>query len=140
MLREPRDAKARRFRGPDLRDRVGQQLRHGLRPFTPVDKVEDAEVHEALSGAGRNALSDVADNRADDYVSRYGHLIPGNVVRAGDLVFTGEPIGKMGNTGKSTGTHLHFEVLRNGRDISYMDGLITPVADGDEIHVFPPGR
>jgi len=64
---------------------------------------------------GRAWVVDVV--HADGYVSRYGHLIPGNVVKAGDLVFTGQAIGKMGNTGKSTGTHLHFEVLYNGRDV-----------------------
>lgn len=79
---------------------------------------------------GRAWVVDVV--HADDYVSRYGHLIPGNVVRAGDLVFTGEPIGKMGNTGKSTGTHLHFEVLRNGRDINPLDILPAGVIQIDK--------
>ena len=53
----------------------------------------------------------------DDYVSRYGHLTPTDRVRPGELVHTGQIIGKMGNTGNSTGTHLHFELLRGGRDV-----------------------
>jgi pyruvate/2-oxoglutarate dehydrogenase complex dihydrolipoamide acyltransferase (E2) component len=53
----------------------------------------------------------------DGYVSRYGHLTPTDRVRPGELVHTGQVIGKMGNTGNSTGTHLHFELLRGGRDV-----------------------
>jgi len=48
----------------------------------------------------------------DGFVSRYGHMIPTKRVRVGELVYTGQVIGKMGNTGRSTGTHLHFELLR----------------------------
>lgn len=33
-----------------------------------------------------------------------------------------------------------WRILRNGRDITYLDGLATPVADGDTISLFPPGR
>lgn len=54
----------------------------------------------------------------DGFVTRYGHLIPTRRARAGALVHTGQAIGKMGNTGKSTGTHLHFELLRGNRDVN----------------------
>jgi murein DD-endopeptidase MepM/ murein hydrolase activator NlpD len=64
---------------------------------------------------GRAYVVDIV--HPDGFTSRYGHLIPTNHVRAGDLVHTGQVIGKMGSTGKSTGTHLHFELLRNGRDV-----------------------
>lgn len=46
----------------------------------------------------------------------YGHL-SGFVVKAGDKVQTGELIGFEGNTGKSTGSHLHFEVRLDGEPI-----------------------
>jgi murein DD-endopeptidase MepM/ murein hydrolase activator NlpD len=52
------------------------------------------------------------------FVTRYGHLVSRKPVRAGQLVHTGQPIGRMGNTGKSTGTHLHFELLKNGQDVN----------------------
>jgi murein DD-endopeptidase MepM/ murein hydrolase activator NlpD len=66
--------------------------------------------------AGRAWIVVVA--HPDGYVSRYGHLMPTDRVRAGELVHTGQIIGKMGNTGRSTGTHLHFELLRGGKDVN----------------------
>ena len=66
------------------------------------------------------------------FISRYGHLIPTNHVRAGELVHTGQVIGKMGSTGKSTGTHLHFELLREGRDVNPVAFLPTGVIRVDK--------
>jgi len=65
---------------------------------------------------GRAYVVDIV--HPDGFTSRYGHLIATNHVRAGELVHTGQVIGKMGSTGKSTGTHLHFELLLNRNDVS----------------------
>jgi murein DD-endopeptidase MepM/ murein hydrolase activator NlpD len=47
------------------------------------------------------------------YETVYGHVLPTRRVFAGQLVAKGETIGFMGNTGRSTGTHLHFELRRS---------------------------
>jgi len=53
-------------------------------------------------------------NHGDGYVTRYGHHKE-VVVKVGDVVKKGEQIGLMGSTGRSTGPHVHFEVLKNGK-------------------------
>ncbi|WP_100643096.1 M23 family metallopeptidase [Alteromonas facilis] len=49
-------------------------------------------------------------------VSRYGHNA-GLQVTMGDVVTKGQQIATMGSTGRSTGTHVHYEVLRQGQQI-----------------------
>lgn len=46
--------------------------------------------------------------------SKYGHL-SSYAVRNGQHVKRGDIIGRLGSTGRSTGNHLHYEVLANGR-------------------------
>ncbi len=55
-------------------------------------------------------------NHGDGYVTRYGHH-ESLLVKTGDIVKKGQPIGSMGSSGRSTGPHVHFEVLKNGRAV-----------------------
>ncbi len=58
-------------------------------------------------------------------VTRYAHASQ-LLVKAGQIVTPGEPIAKVGSSGRSTGPHLHFEVLRQGEATDprrYLAGL-----------------
>lgn len=59
-------------------------------------------------------------NHGNGYTTRYGHNKE-ILVEVGDAVEKGQPISLMGSTGRSTGPHVHFEVLKN-------DHQIDPVA------------
>jgi murein DD-endopeptidase MepM/ murein hydrolase activator NlpD len=48
--------------------------------------------------------------------TRYGHNA-GLKVQVGDVVTKGQAIAYVGNTGRSTGAHVHYEVLKNGEQI-----------------------
>lgn len=51
------------------------------------------------------------------YVTRYGHNKE-FLVKVGDVVRQGDAIAKMGSTGRSTGPHVHLEVLRKGKKVN----------------------
>lgn len=55
-------------------------------------------------------------------LTRYGHLSRIQV-REGDRVVAGDQIGRMGSTGRSTGTHLHFEIRVDGQALDPMPFL-----------------
>lgn len=67
----------------------------------------------------------------DGNYTLYAHLAQGSItVKTGDSVDRGQVIGKVGNSGKSTGAHLHFEVRVGGNsNISTVDPLIFVSVD-----------
>jgi len=58
-------------------------------------------------------------NHGNGYVTRYGHN-EDIKVKVGQTVKKGETISAMGSTGRSTGPHVHFEVIRHGRTVDPM--------------------
>lgn len=55
-------------------------------------------------------------NHGNGYVTRYGHNQK-NLVKVGETVKKGQTIALMGSSGRSTGPHVHYEVLRNNRPV-----------------------
>ena len=52
----------------------------------------------------------------ENYSTRYHHLSKVNV-KKGDVVVSNQTIGAVGSSGKSTGPHLHYEIIENGTAI-----------------------
>ncbi|MET2986060.1 M23 family metallopeptidase [Aureibaculum conchae] len=113
-------------------------------PFTKARKMHKGMDFTAPTGtpvyASGNGVVDRADNRASGfgehieidhgygYKTIYAHLSKYNVKR-GQKVKRGDLIGFVGNTGRSSGPHLHYEVHKNGKPINPINfyyGNLTP--------------
>lgn len=62
-------------------------------------------------------------HRNSGYVTRYAHLVHAKV-KVGDVVKRGDVIGNVGNTGISTGPHLHYEVIKGTRPVNPRNYII----------------
>lgn len=102
-------------RGVDFRARHGD----------PVMAVADGVVSYSGWRSGYGNVVEV--DHGNGYVTRYAHNTR-NSVRVGDLVRSGQEVAKAGSTGRSTGTHVHFEVWENGRvhnPRKFLDGVAS---------------
>jgi len=70
------------------------------------------------TGYGNMVLID----HGNGYKTRYGHLSQIMVI-SGQTIGRGQAVGKMGSTGHSTGTHLHFEIYQNGIRVNPLNFL-----------------
>lgn len=87
---------------------------YGARTGTPVLATGDGSVARAGWWGGYGLMVELRHDHG--YRTRYAHLSAlGSGVRRGARVSQGQVIGRVGSTGLSTGSHLHYEFLKNGR-------------------------
>ncbi|MBL7128178.1 MAG: M23 family metallopeptidase [Ignavibacteria bacterium] len=96
--------------GIDFKGEIGDKVE-----CTADGVVELADYH---NGYGKCVII----RHKHSYSSLYGHLSEINVT-TGQNVKAGDIIGYVGNTGRSTGPHLHYEIRKNGTDINPNDFL-----------------
>jgi len=98
----------------------------GLRSSHPGIDFASAEGSQVLAVASgivvdagdRSGYGEMVEiNHGNGYVTRYGHNSK-LLVRLGDRVLKGQAIALMGSTGRSTGPHVHFELLVNGNTVN----------------------
>lgn len=119
MRRHPILRYSRMHTGVDWSDRVG----------TPILAAGNGKVLKAEwdSGYGRR----VEIEHANGYVTTYSHLSAfGRNIKEGIRVRQGQVIGYLGSSGLSTGPHLHYEVMINGR---FVDPLRIKLPRGREL-------
>ena len=82
---------------------------------TEQDRIDFKENEKTATSYGNYVIIEHVDGN----FTLYAHLKENTInVKAGDIVNQGELIGKMGNSGLSTGPHLHFEIRVGGNTIS----------------------
>jgi murein DD-endopeptidase MepM/ murein hydrolase activator NlpD len=82
----------------------------------PIWAAHDGTV--SFAGILSDGTGMIAIDHGAGVTTRYLHeYASGILVRAGDDVSAGQQVGRVGNTGNSTGCHLHFEVMINGKNV-----------------------
>ncbi|MDD3743284.1 MAG: M23 family metallopeptidase [Lentimicrobiaceae bacterium] len=113
--------------------RIGSHFGYRTDPFYKVMKFHEGIDFTATVGTDIYATGDGVVTKVERSVSGYGNCIEIEHgfgyktlyahmskmdVKRGDRVKRGQVIGHVGNTGKSTAPHLHYEVHKNGRPIN----------------------
>ncbi|MDR1728390.1 MAG: peptidoglycan DD-metalloendopeptidase family protein [Acidobacteriota bacterium] len=105
VRRDPFTGKSRFHKGVDIAAPAG----------TPVVAALPGKVVAAGNEGGYG--NTVMVEHEDGLRTRYAHLSSINV-KVGDRVTSEDTLGTVGSTGRSTGAHLHFEVLRHGKPVN----------------------
>jgi len=108
--------------GMRLHPILGYQIQHKGIDFpaktgTPIPAAADGTIERIGRNGGYGKYIKIKHNNT--YSTAYGHLDSFNPeLKKGSFVKKGEIIGYVGNTGRSTGSHLHYEVLQKGKPVN----------------------
>ena len=110
---DPFKGGARMHKGIDIPGPVG----------TPIYATADGIVSRAGWASGYGNLVQITHGSGME--TRYGHMSK-LIVSANSYVRRGQLIGLMGSTGRSTGSHLHYEVRVDGQAVNPMPFVVGP--------------
>jgi hypothetical protein len=92
----------------------------------------DAGVVRAVGWHPWGGGNRVEIDHGNGLITTYNHL-EGIAVKKGESVQVGEVIAKVGTTGSSTGCHLHFETILNGKHVNPLDWKLLPIKQVEEL-------
>lgn len=110
--RSPMSGASRMHQGLDISNRVGTPIR--------------APARGAVTFSGSDGAYGICVmlDHGNGIVTRYAHMSKA-LVKVGEYVQRGDVIGALGNTGRSTGPHLHYEVIVNGTPVNPMRYILN---------------
>ncbi len=117
--RDPVSGRGAQHDGMDFSGKIG----------TPIYATGNGQVMANPTGYAGYGLQIMIDH-GFGYRTRYAHLSRIDV-QPGQQVVRGEKIGELGNTGKSTGPHLHYEVIYRGRPVDPVSYFSREMSDED---------
>jgi murein DD-endopeptidase MepM/ murein hydrolase activator NlpD len=96
---------------------------------TPIYAAADGTISEiSYQGSGAGYYVSIKHTGAGQgYTTSYMHMVKeSTMIKKGQSIKSGELIGYVGNTGASTATHLHFEIIHSG-DPAAVSGRVDPI-------------
>lgn len=93
---------------------------------TPVIATADGKIKNISRSTALGKM--ITINHGYGYRTRFGHLSK-ILVKRGQSVKRGQVIGLMGSTGYSTGPHLHYEIIRNGKFLNPQKYILNDMSD-----------
>lgn len=109
------------------------KMHAGIDFTAPIGKEIHATGNGVVAEAGMNGDGygiKVVIQHGYGYQTLYGHMARLNV-RPGQKVKRGDVIGYVGSTGKSTGPHIHYEIIKNGQKINPVYYFYNDISSAD---------